>query len=365
MFDRFTDRARKTMGLARQESQRLNHEYIGTEHVLLGLVAETSGVASQVLRDLGVDLVRVQTEVEKLVKSGGKTVTMGQLPFTPRVKKALEVATAEGQALGHGYIGTEHLLLGLLKVEDGVAYHVLVNCGVSPEEVRGGVLELLGQPECPVEVVREPTFDVLGAWHIKWGKDTAGSVSWDKGTVEDVTEAVRAGQHAAHVIRRLAAGDKSPDLLERAESLAEALSVVKKCRACGGEKAVDKWHLTQGWALARVGVPCPDCCPSDSHARWVRFRYRNYKGKESVRRAVPGPIYWGKTEWHPEEQWLFRAWDLDKGEARDFALKDVLAWGVPAERECPDCKGKGWPLVGNENSCRACGGSGMVDEKEE
>jgi ATP-dependent Clp protease ATP-binding subunit ClpC len=144
VFDRFTDRARKVMGLARQEAQRLNHEYIGTEHILLGLVQEESGVAANVLKNMDVDLKKIRIEVEKLVQSGGATVTMGQLPFTPRAKKVLEYALEEASQLGHNYIGTEHLLLGLLRESDGVAAQVLLNLGLKLEEVRDEVLELLG-----------------------------------------------------------------------------------------------------------------------------------------------------------------------------------------------------------------------------
>ena len=144
MFDRFTDRARKVMGLARQEAQRFNHEYIGTEHILLGLVQEESGVAANVLKNMDVDLKKIRIEVEKLVQSGGATVTMGQLPFTPRAKKVLEYALEEASQLGHNYIGTEHLLLGLLRESDGVAAQVLLNLGLKLEEVREEVLELLG-----------------------------------------------------------------------------------------------------------------------------------------------------------------------------------------------------------------------------
>jgi ATP-dependent Clp protease ATP-binding subunit ClpC len=115
MFDRFTDRAKKVMNLARQEAQRFNHEYLGTEHVLLGLVQEGSGVAANVLKQMGIDLNKIRVEVEKIVKTGPSMVTMGQLPFTPRAKKVLELSLEEASNLGHNYIGTEHLLLGLIK----------------------------------------------------------------------------------------------------------------------------------------------------------------------------------------------------------------------------------------------------------
>jgi ATP-dependent Clp protease ATP-binding subunit ClpC len=144
MFERFTDRARKVMALANQEAQRLNHEYIGTEHILLGLVKEGSGVGANVLRNLDVDLRRVRLEVEKLVKAGPEMVTMGKLPQTPRAKKVIEYAIEEARNLNHNYVGTEHLLLGLLREHDGVAAQVLLNLGLRLEEVREEVLNLLG-----------------------------------------------------------------------------------------------------------------------------------------------------------------------------------------------------------------------------
>src|SRR6187455_1400373 len=144
MFERFTDRARKVMALANQEAQRFNHEYIGTEHILLGLVKEGSGVGANVLKNLDVDLRKVRLEVEKLVKSGPDMVTMGKLPQTPRAKKVIEYAIEEARNLNHNYVGTEHLLLGLLREHDGVAAQVLMNLGLKLEEVREEVLSLLG-----------------------------------------------------------------------------------------------------------------------------------------------------------------------------------------------------------------------------
>ncbi|UYV12326.1 MAG: ATP-dependent Clp protease ATP-binding subunit [Phycisphaera sp.] len=144
MFERFTDRARKVMGLANQEAQRLNHEYIGTEHILLGLVKEGSGVGANVLKNLDVDLRKVRLEVEKLVKAGPEMVTMGKLPQTPRAKKVIEYAIEEARSLNHNYVGTEHLLLGLLREQDGVAAQVLRNLGLKLDEVREEVLNLLG-----------------------------------------------------------------------------------------------------------------------------------------------------------------------------------------------------------------------------
>jgi len=144
MFERFTDRARKVMALANQEAQRFNHEYVGTEHVLLGLVKEGQGVAANVLHNLGIDLKKIRLEVEKIVKSGPDMVTMGKLPQTPRAKKVLEFAIEEARNLGHNYVGTEHLLLGLLRENEGVAAQVLMNLGLKLDDVRSEVLNILG-----------------------------------------------------------------------------------------------------------------------------------------------------------------------------------------------------------------------------
>ncbi len=168
MFERFTDRARKVMALANQEAQRFNHEYIGTEHILLGLVKEGSGVGANVLKRLDVDLRKVRLEVEKLVKSGPDMVTMGKLPQTPRAKKVIEYAIEEARNLNHNYVGTEHLLLGLLREHDGVAAQVLMNLGLKLEEVREEVLNLLGADAGESE-------DVSGSGGSLGGPETAGS----------------------------------------------------------------------------------------------------------------------------------------------------------------------------------------------
>ena len=149
MFDRFTDRARKVMGLARQEAQRFNHDYIGTEHILLGLIQEGSGVAANVLKNMDIELKKIRGEIEKMVKTGPTMVTMGQLPFTPRAKKVLELALEEASNLGHNYLGTEHLLLGLLRESEGIAAQVLMNLGIKLEDVREEVLEFLGAEPPP------------------------------------------------------------------------------------------------------------------------------------------------------------------------------------------------------------------------
>jgi len=167
MYERFTERAKKVLELAMQEAQRFNHEYIGTEHVLLGLVKEGSGVGANVLRNMDVDLEKVRLEVEKIVQKGPDMVSMGKLPQTPRAKKVVEYAIEEARSLGHNYVGTEHILLGLLREQEGVAARVLMNLGLKLDDVREEVLNLLGaegagkdasaQPARPLKVtVRAP-----------------------------------------------------------------------------------------------------------------------------------------------------------------------------------------------------------------
>ncbi|MFA5177139.1 MAG: ATP-dependent Clp protease ATP-binding subunit [Candidatus Omnitrophota bacterium] len=144
MFNRFTERARKVIILAKEEARRFNHDYIGTEHILLGLIREGEGVASTVLQKLGLSLENIRLEVEKLVQPGPTTQIIGDIPFTPRAKKALELAAEEARSLGHNYIGTEHLLLGLIREGEGIASQVLLNLGLDLNSVRNEVMELLG-----------------------------------------------------------------------------------------------------------------------------------------------------------------------------------------------------------------------------
>jgi hypothetical protein len=132
------------MQLANQEAQRFGHDYIGTEHILLGLAKEGSGVAANVLKNLDIDLARVRREVEKIVRCPG-LFWLGKLPQTPRAKKVIEYALDEARRLNHNYVGTEHLLLGLLREGEGVGGQVLMNLGLKLEDVRAGVMNLLGQ----------------------------------------------------------------------------------------------------------------------------------------------------------------------------------------------------------------------------
>lgn len=145
MYDRFTDRARKVMQLANQEAVRLQHEFIGTEHILLGLIHEGSCVAVIVLQSLDVDLQKTRMDVEKMISAGPNAVETGKVLKTPRAMKVIEYAMEESRNLNHEHLGTEHLLLALLRVQDGVAAQVLMNAGVKLEGVRDQVLKMSGR----------------------------------------------------------------------------------------------------------------------------------------------------------------------------------------------------------------------------
>lgn len=143
MFDRLTDRARKVMGLARQEAARLGHAYIGTEHILLGLVQEGTGVAASVLENLGVDPETIRHEVESLLTIGTATASTGQIPFTPRGKRVLDLFLDEATDHDHTYIGTEHILIGLFREDEGIAAQAFRKLKVDVDAVRHGVLQIL------------------------------------------------------------------------------------------------------------------------------------------------------------------------------------------------------------------------------
>src|SRR5215204_3557724 len=145
-FDKFTERARKVLQLAQEEAQRFNHNYIGTEHLLLGLVREGEGVAAKVLANLGVELNKVRSAVEFIIGRGDRTVA-GDIGLTPRAKKVIELSVDEARRLNHHYIGTEHLLLGLVREGEGIAAGVLESLGVSLDKVRSQVIYVLNQSQ--------------------------------------------------------------------------------------------------------------------------------------------------------------------------------------------------------------------------
>jgi ATP-dependent Clp protease ATP-binding subunit ClpC len=142
LFERFTDRAQRVVVLAQEEARMLNHNYLGTEHILLGLIGEGEGVAAKALESLGISLEAVRQQVEKIIGQG-QQAPAGHIPFTPRAKKVLELASREALQLGHDYIGTEHILLGLIREGEGVAAQVLVTLGADLNRVRQQVIRLL------------------------------------------------------------------------------------------------------------------------------------------------------------------------------------------------------------------------------
>jgi len=164
MWEPFTERARRSIVLAQEEAQRLGNNYIGTEHILLGIISEGESLAAKVLETLGVNLAKVRQEVEAIVGRGGQTVQQ-EMVFTPRAKRVIELAFEEARQLNHNYIGTEHLLLGLIREGEGVAARVLTNLGVDPAKVRVQTTSLLGaegQPPAPKGKSKTPTLDAYG-----------------------------------------------------------------------------------------------------------------------------------------------------------------------------------------------------------
>ncbi|MEE8421901.1 MAG: Clp protease N-terminal domain-containing protein, partial [Dehalococcoidia bacterium] len=168
-FDKFTERARRVLTLAQEEAQRFNHNYIGTEHLLLGLVREGDGVAAKVLSNLGVELNKVRSAVEFIIGRGDKQ-SSGEIGLTPRAKKVIELAVDEARRLSHSYIGTEHVLLGLVREGEGIAAGVLESLGVNLERVRGETTRILAQTQPQQQAAaaggrgtaRTPTLDQLG-----------------------------------------------------------------------------------------------------------------------------------------------------------------------------------------------------------
>ncbi len=212
MYERFTDRARKVMQLANQEAQRFNHEYIGTEHILLGLVKEGTGLGAIVLEKLNVDLRRIRLEIERIVQFGPDMVTMGKLPQTPRAKKVIEYSIEEVRNLNHNYVGTEHLLLGLFREDGGVASQILRNLGLTLDRIREEVHRALA---LPMETSR------------------GQGPLWEATTLERIAK--RTGDLAARVLaqwrsKRGAAATELPNLpeevLRELDELAERFDVI-------------------------------------------------------------------------------------------------------------------------------------------
>jgi ATP-dependent Clp protease ATP-binding subunit ClpA len=192
-FDKFTGRVRKVLSLAQEEAQRFQHNYIGTEHLLLGLVREGEGVATKVLISLGVDLNKVRDAVVAIVGRGDRIV-LGEIVLTPRAKKVIELAVDEARRLNHHYIGTEHLLLGLVREGEGVAAQVLQSLGVNLEKVRTHTIQVLSQSGAPPVVSRSR----FAQTHFTQSEMEVGDERFDTFTVQLSRVLSRAEEEAQH-----------------------------------------------------------------------------------------------------------------------------------------------------------------------
>jgi len=244
----FTDRVRKVLQMAREEAARLHHEYVGTEHILLGLIREGEGVAAAVLTNLNVDLEEIQQKIEETVKKGKAAAAAGpDLPYTSRAKKVLELAMTEARELNHSYVGTEHLLLGLLREEKGIAAQVLTDAGVNLEQSRAETLRLLGSdmPQSQQPSAAPPSAPPSG-----------GSSKSEK---KSKTPAL---DHFCRDLTQLAAEGQLDPTIGRAKEIERVMEILARRKKNNpvliGEPGVGKTAIVEGLALLIASGQCPD-----------------------------------------------------------------------------------------------------------
>src|ERR671937_794111 len=240
----FTDRVRKVLQMAREEAARLHHEYVGTEHILLGLIREGEGVAAAVLTNLNVDLEDIQQKIEETVKKGKAAAAAGpDLPYTSRAKKVLELAMTEARELNHSYVGTEHLLLGLLREEKGIAAQVLTDAGVNLEQSRAETLRLLGSDM--------PQASASGS--------SAQPSSAPKSEKKSKTPAL---DHFCRDLTQLAAEGQLDPTIGRAKEIERVMEILARRKKNNpvliGEPGVGKTAIVEGLALLIANGLCPD-----------------------------------------------------------------------------------------------------------